>query len=81
MWPRPLQFISSEYGSAGKVIGAELSEPMLEKARQNAAKMGLSHRVEFVLGDITSLSQFHDQQFDLITQHIIFPLSKRCGRC
>lgn len=57
----------ARYSSAEKVIGVDLSEPMLEKAYRNAVKMGLSHRVEFVLGDITALPQFQDQQFDLIT--------------
>jgi ubiquinone/menaquinone biosynthesis C-methylase UbiE len=57
----------AKYSSAEKVIGVDLSEPMLEKAYRNAVKMGLSNRMEFVLGDITALPQFHDQQFDLIT--------------
>ena len=65
--PGHFSLFLAKYGGAGKVIGVDLSEPMLEKARQNAEKMGLSHRVEFVLGDITNLSQFHDHEFDLIT--------------
>lgn len=65
--PGHFSLFLAKYGGAGKVVGVDLSEPMLEKARRNAARMGLSHRVEFVLGDITNLPQFHDQEFDLIT--------------
>jgi ubiquinone/menaquinone biosynthesis C-methylase UbiE len=65
--PGHFSLFLAKYSSAEKVIGVDLSEPMLEKAHRNAVKMGLSHRVEFVLGDITALPQFQDQQFDLIT--------------
>lgn len=65
--PGHFSLFLAKYGGAEKVVGVDLSGPMLEKARHNAAKMGLSHRVEFVLGDVTTLPQFHDQQFDLIT--------------
>lgn len=53
--------------SSGKVTGVDLSDQMLEKARDNAQKQGLSDRVQFISGDITNLSQFNDKQFDLIT--------------
>ena len=65
--PGHFSLFLAKYSTAKKVIGVDLSEPMLEKAYRNAVKMGLSNRVEFVLGDITALPQFHDQQFDLIT--------------
>lgn len=65
--PGHFSLFLAKYSNAEKVIGVDLSEPMLEKAHRNAVKAGLSHRVEFVLGDITKLPQFHDQQFDLIT--------------
>ncbi|HEX8875031.1 MAG TPA: methyltransferase domain-containing protein [Nitrosospira sp.] len=65
--PGHFSLFLAKYGGAEKVVGIDLSEPMLEKARRNATKMGLSDRVEFVSGDITSLLQFDGQQFDLIT--------------
>jgi ubiquinone/menaquinone biosynthesis C-methylase UbiE len=65
--PGHFSLFLAKYGGAEKVVGVDLSEPMFENARHNAEKMGLSHRVEFVLGDVTTLPQFHDQQFDLIT--------------
>jgi ubiquinone/menaquinone biosynthesis C-methylase UbiE len=65
--PGHFSLFLAKYSNAEKVIGVDLSEPMLEKAYRNAVKVGLSHRVEFVLADITKLPQFHDQQFDLIT--------------
>lgn len=65
--PGHFSLFLAKYGCAEKVIGVDLSEPMLEKAQKNAAKMGLTHRVEFVLGDVTNLNQFESQQFDLIT--------------
>lgn len=65
--PGHFSLFLAKYGNAQKVIGIDLSEQMLEKAQHNAAKMGLSDRVEFILGDITNLHQFENLQFDLIT--------------
>lgn len=41
-------------GNAGRVIGLDFTEAMVEKARQNNAKLGFSN-VEFVQGDIESM--------------------------
>lgn len=41
-------------GEKGKVIGVDFSEAMIEKARNNAEKLGLNN-VEFRLGDIEKL--------------------------
>lgn len=41
-------------GEAGKVIGLDMTEPMIEKARQNAAKLGFTN-VEFRQGDIEDM--------------------------
>ncbi|HYH15855.1 MAG TPA: arsenite methyltransferase [Flavisolibacter sp.] len=41
-------------GESGKVIGVDFSEAMIEKARNNAEKVGF-HNVEFRQGDIESL--------------------------
>ncbi|MGE0588456.1 MAG: arsenite methyltransferase [Cyclobacteriaceae bacterium] len=44
----------SVVGEKGKVIGVDLTEKMIDKARENAKKLGLSN-VEFRLGDIENL--------------------------
>jgi arsenite methyltransferase len=41
-------------GPSGKVIGVDFTEKMIERARNNAEKLGL-HNVEFRLGDIENL--------------------------
>jgi arsenite methyltransferase len=41
-------------GEKGKVIGVDITERMIEKARENAEKLGF-HNVEFRLGDIERL--------------------------
>ena len=40
-----------ETGDKGKVIGVDMAEPMVLKARRNAEKLGLKN-VEFILGEI-----------------------------
>jgi arsenite methyltransferase len=44
----------SEAGETGKVIGIDFTGPMIEKARQNAEKLGF-HNVEFRQGDIEKM--------------------------
>jgi ubiquinone/menaquinone biosynthesis C-methylase UbiE len=46
--------VRSILGATGKVIGVDMTEAMVEKARRNNAKLGFQN-VEFVLGDIESL--------------------------
>ncbi len=41
-------------GESGKVIGLDITEPMIEKARLNAKKLGFTN-VEFQLGDIEDM--------------------------
>lgn len=41
-------------GSAGRVIGIDMTEPMIEKANQNVKKLGYQN-VEFRLGDIEEM--------------------------
>ncbi len=41
-------------GESGKVIGIDITEPMIEKARMNVAKLGFQN-VEFRLGDIEDM--------------------------
>lgn len=48
-------FVASKYvGTAGKVIGVDMTEPMIRKANENKAKVN-AENVEFRLGDIESL--------------------------
>src|SRR5450755_2043030 len=44
----------AETGETGKVIGIDFTEAMIEKARQNAHKLGF-HNVEFRQGDIEKM--------------------------
>ena len=46
-----LSFVAARLG-AGRVIGSDLSEPAIEVARENAARLGLEETVEFRVGNL-----------------------------
>ena len=48
-----------------RLTGVDLSEPMLQKARNAAEEAGVADRVDFRLGDAKSLP-FSEQSFDLV---------------
>ena len=48
-----------------RLTGVDLSEPMLQKARNAAKESGLADRLDFRLGDAKSLP-FSEQSFDLV---------------
>ncbi len=49
-----------------QIVGVDLSEPMIEKARERAEREGLSSRVRFEIGDATKVSH-PDRTFDVVT--------------
>lgn len=49
-----------------RATGVDLSAPMVEVARGNAARMGMD-RVSFQTGDAASLTGFGDSEFELVT--------------
>lgn len=51
------------------VEGIDLSEPMIEKARRNAAEAGVADRVTFAAADVARLS-YPDASFDLIVSSL-----------
>lgn len=62
-----------------RIIGLDLSEPMLAKARQEAQKHGVADRVQFLIGDAKRLG-FPDAHFDLLISnsllhHVTDPLA------
>jgi SAM-dependent methyltransferase len=59
-------------GETGKVTGLDFTDAMLEKATQNAKKMGFTN-VEFVKGDIEDMP-FADNQFDMIVSNCVLNL-------
>ncbi len=59
-------------GESGKVIGIDMTEPMVEKARQNAQKLGLAN-VAFHLGEIEALP-LPDETADVIISNCVFNL-------
>lgn len=60
-------------GSAGRIIGVDMTPEMLAKARENAAKMGASN-VEFRLGEIEHLP-VADNSIDVIISNCVINLS------
>jgi ubiquinone/menaquinone biosynthesis C-methylase UbiE len=67
-------FLSAQkVGPTGKVIGVDMTAEMLEKARQNRAKLGLDN-VEFRLGEIEHLP-VADNTIDVIISNCVINLS------
>lgn len=59
-------------GDQGRVIGLDMTEAMVEKARQNAAKMGFDN-VEFHLGDIENMP-LETNLADVVVSNCVFNL-------
>jgi len=64
---------SKKVGSKGKVIGIDMTEEMIEKARANAKKYGFIN-VEFRLGDIEELP-VKDGSIDVIISNCVINLA------
>jgi len=66
--PGHFTLMIAEHLGFEKVVGVDLSENMLEIAKENAEKAGMSDRVSFVHGDVTDLaSLFPSHSADLVT--------------
>lgn len=59
-------------GDAGKVTGLDMTEVMVDLARQNNTKMGFSN-IEFVLGDIESMP-FVTEEFNVVISNCVLNL-------
>lgn len=64
---------SKKVGKKGKVIGIDMTEEMLERAKSNAKKYGFSN-VEFRLGEIEALP-VEDSSVDVIISNCVINLS------
>jgi SAM-dependent methyltransferase len=63
-----------QVGETGRVIGVDMTDAMLEKARENARKVGLEKRVEFRKGQIEALP-VEDESIDVILSNCVINLS------
>ncbi len=64
---------AGKVGKKGKVIGVDMTEAMIEKARSNAQKNGVDN-VEFILGEIEELP-LADNSIDVIISNCVINLS------
>jgi arsenite methyltransferase len=64
---------AQKVGKKGKVIGVDMTDEMLERARENAKKGGFDN-VEFRKGDIEDLP-IEDEQIDAIISNCVINLS------
>jgi len=64
---------SKKVGNIGKVIGVDISELMLSRAKKNAIKYGYTN-VEFKLGDIDSLP-IVDSSIDVVISNCVINLA------
>ncbi|HRG67959.1 MAG: arsenite methyltransferase [Saprospiraceae bacterium] len=62
----------SETGPGGKVIGIDFTEAMIDRARQNADKLGY-HNVEFRQGDIEQMP-IADNSIDVVVSNCVLNL-------
>ncbi len=65
-------------GDKGKVIGIDMTEPMIEKARNNVKKLGYSN-VEFRLGDIEDMPVISDST-DVVISNCVLNLVPDKGK-
>lgn len=64
---------SRKVGPQGKVIGLDMTEEMIDKARENAKKMGLPN-VEFRLGEMEAIP-LPDNSVDVVISNCVINLS------
>ncbi len=64
---------AKKVGKTGKVIGVDMTEKMIKKARENAKKYGLNN-VEFRLGDIEELP-VDDNSVDVVISNCVINLA------
>jgi len=64
---------AKKVGSKGRVIGIDMTEEMIEKARSNAKKQGITN-VEFLLGEIENLP-IKDNLVDTIITNCVINLT------
>ena len=69
---------SPKVGRTGKVIGVDMTDEMLEKARENARKGGFAN-VEFRKGDIEDLP-VKDSSIDVIISNCVINLAPDKGK-
>ena len=64
---------AKKVGPKGKVIGVDMTEEMIEKAKENAKKQGIKN-VEFLLGEIENLP-LADNSVDMIITNCVINLT------
>ena len=65
---------ANKVGSSGKVIGIDMTDEMLEKARRNAKENGYTN-VEFRKGDIEKRIPVDDNSVDLVISNCVIDLT------
>ena len=65
---------ANKVGKSGKVIGVDMTDEMLEKARKNASDNGYTN-VEFVKGDIERRIPVEDNTADLVISNCVINLT------
>lgn len=49
-----------------RVTHLDISLPMIDRAREKAARLGVAHRIEFVVGRLADLAKYEARSFDLV---------------
>lgn len=69
---------AQKVGQCGRAIGVDMTEAMVERARANAQKMGITN-VEFLFGEIESLP-LKDASVDVVISNCVVNLAPDKGR-
>jgi ubiquinone/menaquinone biosynthesis C-methylase UbiE len=69
--PGYLPIAIAQRSSAIRVVGVDLSRPLIRMARMNAAREGLSDRLTFEVGNAARL-RFADESFDMVISTGVF---------
>ena len=59
-----------QYASASRIVGVDISEPMLEVARKRVDKLGLKNVESIAVGDAENLD-FPDESFDVVVAQYV----------
>ena len=60
----------SDYSPKNKLVGVDISAPMLEKAKERVAKLGLRHVEQLAVMDASELN-FEDNSFDVVVAQYV----------
>jgi arsenite methyltransferase len=72
-------FVARRIAQGGKVVGVDFAQPMIERATQAVAEVGLTDLVEFVVGDFAE-SYLPDDFADAVISNCVINVCRTRNR-